>query len=283
MSDPRTRWTVAAVQMTSTEDRKKNLATAERLAREAAGAGAHLVALPENFAYLRAEGSRIRFSEGLDGDLVEWISSLARELDVHLLAGSIPEKIRRSPRIYNTSILFGPDGKRLGLYRKIHLFDINIRGGAVFMESKTVAPGSDPVVLDTDLGRLGLSVCYDLRFPELYRRLAIMGAQVLFVPSAFTSYTGRFHWMTLLRARAIENQCWVVAPAQVGRHSARRRSHGETAIIDPWGTVVAVMDKGEGVVTARIDLDKVARVRRGLPALDHVRRRLFQPLPRRRR
>jgi predicted amidohydrolase len=283
MSDPRTRWTVAAVQMTSTEDRKKNLAKAERFAREAADAGAHLVAFPENFAYLRAEGSRIRFSEGLDGDLVKWISSLAQELGVHLLGGSIPEKTRRSSRIYNTSILFGPDGRRLGLYRKIHLFDINIRGGAVFMESRTVAPGSDPVVLDTDLGRLGLSVCYDLRFPELYRRLAIMGAQVLFVPSAFTSYTGRFHWMTLLRARAIENQCWVVAPAQVGRHSARRTSHGETAIIDPWGTVVAVREKGEGVVTARIDLDKVARVRRGLPALDHVRRGLFGPLPRRRR
>ncbi|MDX1388281.1 MAG: carbon-nitrogen hydrolase family protein [Acidobacteriota bacterium] len=283
MSRSGRRWTVAAVQMTSTENRKKNLAAAERLARQARNRGADLIAFPENFAYLRSEGSKIRFSESLDGDLAAWLGRLSRELDVYLLAGSIPEKIRRSPRIHNTSLLFGPRGDLLARYRKIHLFDINIRGGAVFMESKTVAPGDEPVVVDTPLGRLGLSVCYDLRFPELYRRLAMMGAQVVFVPAAFTAYTGKFHWMTLLRARAIENQCWVVAPAQVGKHTARRRSHGETAIIDPWGTVVGVRDKGPGVVTARIDLDKVDRVRRGLPCLDHVRRELFRPLPRRRR
>ena len=162
MSAAKKRWTVAAVQMTSTENRKKNLAAVERLAKQAKDRGADLIAFPENFTYLRSEGSKIRFSESLDGDLVEWLGQLSRQLGVFLLAGSIPEKIRRSSRIHNTSLLFGPRGDLLARYRKIHLFDINIRGGAVFMESKTVAPGDTPVVVDTPLGRLGLSDSYHL-------------------------------------------------------------------------------------------------------------------------
>ena len=278
MPGNRKRWRVAAIQMTSTGVVRRNLAAAGRLARRAAERGADLVALPENFAYLRSEGSRIDYRQDLDGELVDWLRGLAMELKCHLLAGSIPERIPRSRRIHNTSLLFDPSGELIATYRKLHLFDVRIRGGAVFTESRTVAPGDGLTVVDTTLGRLGLSVCYDLRFPELYRLLAKAGAQVLFVPSAFTEYTGRFHWLTLLRARAIENLCWVVAPAQTGRHSAKRRSFGHTAVIDPWGEVVALKKSGEGVVTSVIDLDRLAKVRRVLPSLDHARAELLGDL-----
>lgn len=267
----RKRWKVAAVQMTSTEELERNLRTAEREVRRAKAAGAHLVALPENFAYLRKEGARIAFKTSLDGDVVASMRELARELRLHLLLGSIPEAIPRSRRIHNSSVLIDSRGDLLAVYRKIHLFDIAIRGGVELRESKTVTPGDETVVAETTLGRLGLSICYDLRFPELYRRLALDGAQVLFVPAAFTSYTGPHHWLPLLRARAIENQCWVVAPAQVGSHSPQRSSHGETAIIDPWGAVVARKTRGRGPVTAEIDLNHLDRVRRGLPCLEHTR------------
>jgi predicted amidohydrolase len=268
-------WKVAAIQLTSTTDVERNLATVERLMRRAVRAGAALVALPENFAYLRSEGSPIAYRQPLDGELTARLAGLAAGHGCHLLAGSIPEKPPRGRRIHNTSLLFGPDGRRLALYRKIHLFDIDIPGSVSFRESRTVAPGKRPVVASTPLGKLGLSICYDLRFPELYRRLALAGAEVLFVPSAFTSYTGRYHWLPLLRARAIENQCWVVAPAQAGRHSPDRRSFGHTAVIDPWGEVVALRERGPGIVLADIDLARVAEVRRGLPVLDHTRRHLL--------
>jgi len=283
MKTERSHWTVSAIQMTSTDDRDRNMKAARRLARRAAGEGADLIAFPENFSYLRPEGSEIRVSDRLDGELLGELGELAGDLGCYILAGSIPERIPRTRRVHNTSVLLGPDGRRLAVYRKIHLFDIKIRGNVSFLESRRVAAGDRPVVVQTPLGRLGLSICYDLRFPELYRQLALQGAEVVFVPSAFTSYTGRFHWMPLLRARAIENQCWVVAPAQVGRHGPGRRSHGETAIVDPWGTTVGVLERGAGVVTATIDLDKVRRVRAGLPALQHVRRELFRAPPKRRR
>ena len=271
----KSRWKVAAVQMCSTDQLESNLRKAERLVRRAAAAGADLVALPENFAFLRPEGSPIRFREPLDGSLVGSMRSLARELRCHLLLGSIPERIPRSPRIHNCSVLIGPDGRVIASYRKMHLFDINIRGGAVLQESKRVAPGKSPVVAGTRLGKLGLTVCYDLRFPELYRRLAFLGARVVFVPAAFTAYTGPHHWLPLLRARAIENQYWVVAPAQVGNHGGGRHSHGETVVIDPWGAVVKRLPRREGFVEARIDLRAVDKVRRGLPCLEHVRPTLW--------
>lgn len=269
-------WVVSAVQMTSTADVRKNTARAERWIRRAAGEGAHLVALPENFARLVPEGTPPTLKESLDGPLVRRFGELARECGCRILLGSIPERRPRSPRIHNTSVLLAPDGSVEAAYRKMHLFDIDIRGGAVFRESKTVEPGDRPALADTPLGKLGLSICYDLRFPELYRALALAGADVLFVPAAFTAYTGPFHWMTLLRARAIENQCWVVAPAQSGRHSARRQSHGETTVIDPWGEVVACRKSGEGLVTAVIDLQRNREVRAGLPCLQHVRRELVK-------
>jgi predicted amidohydrolase len=261
--------------MTSTADRDKNLALVEYMARRAADGGANIVALPENFAYIRPEKERARYAESLDGPLVSRLRSLATELACYILAGSIPEKVPKSRKIHNTSILIGPTGEIAALYRKIHLFDVRMRGKVVFEESKVVAAGNEPAVVETPLGTFGLSICYDLRFPELYRWQVAHGAQVLFVPAAFTAYTGRDHWMTLVRARAIENQCWVVAPAQVGQHNPVRQSFGHTAIVDPWGAVVGLLETGEGIVTAEIDLDHLEKVRAGLPCLDHVRGDLF--------
>ena len=275
MGRRRKQWTVAAVQMTSTDNVRANADTARKRIREAAAAGAELIALPENFAYLHPEGTPVRFREDLDGELVGSMCEEARRLGRYLLLGSIPERIPRSPRVYNTSVLIGPGGAVVAHYRKMHLFDIRARGRVVLDESRTVKPGNNPVIADTSLGRLGLTVCYDLRFPELFRRLAQGGAQVIFVPAAFTSYTGPHHWLPLLRARAIENQCWVVAPAQVGRHGHGRKSHGETAIIDPWGEVVQRLPRGQGWIQARIDLDFVTSVRMELPALRHIRRDLL--------
>jgi predicted amidohydrolase len=263
--------------MTSTADVARNVERASDLVREAAAAGADLIALPENFAFLREDATRVGFRTDLDGDLVGSMRALARERGRHLLLGSIPERVPRSRRIHNTSVLIGTRGEILAVYRKLHLFDARIPGRVELCESRMVRAGDRAVVVDTPLGRLGLSICYDLRFPELYRRLALEGAQVLFVPSAFTAHTGPPHWLVLLRARAIENQCWVVAPAQVGRHNPARRSHGETVIVDPWGTVVARKARGAGVVLAEVDLDRVREVRRGLPCLSHVHRTLIGP------
>jgi predicted amidohydrolase len=272
VSSRRNAFVVAAVQMRSTTDRQRNIATAERYAEQAVGAGASLVAYPENVAYLRAEGEARPPAEDQSGPTFRAFAAIAKRHRVHVLAGSIAERGPRRGRIFNTSVLFTPDGAPAAVYRKMHLFDVAIPDRAEFHESAYVTAGDRPVVAKTPLGTFGLSICYDLRFPELYRRLALDGAEVLLVPSAFTAYTGRFHWETLLRARAIENLAWVVAPAQWGTHHPGRRSYGHTAIVDPWGRVVACRPSGAGVVVARIDLDEVARRRRELPALRHVRR-----------
>ena len=271
MRRARRRWKVAAIQMTSTADRARNLAAAERLVRRAARDGASLVALPENFSYLHSEGTPVPCAEPLDGPLGRRLARLAREVGCHLLAGSVPERVPRSRRIHNTSVLFAPSGRSVAVYRTIHLFDVKIPGKVDLRESRTGAPGRRPVVARTPLGALGLTICYDLRFPELYRRLARSGARVIFVPAAFTAFTGPFHWEPLLRARAIENLCWIVAPAQSGRHSPERASHGHTVIFDPWGERVARRRRGAGIVTAEIDLDRVDRLRAGLPSLRHLR------------
>ena len=275
-------FTVAAVQMRSTGDRRRNLAVAERFAAEAAGRGADLIAFPENVAEVRAEAGAPRAAEPLDGPTASRFAALAARHRAWILAGTIAVRIPRSRKRHNASILFAPDGSVAAVYRKMHLFDVAIPGRAEFRESSLVAAGNEPVVASTPLGVFGLSVCYDLRFPELYRRLALAGATVLFVPSAFTAYTGRAHWSALLRARAIENLAYVVAPAQWGLHHPGRRSYGHTAVIDPWGKVIAQRDGGTGVVLARIDLNRVARLRRELPALTHVRRELLFGRPGRR-
>jgi deaminated glutathione amidase len=261
----------AAVQMTSTADAERNLDGAERLVRQAAARGAQLIGLPENFAFLRSEGEPVPQAQPLDGPWVQRMAALARELRVTLLLGSLPEAIPDAARVYNTAVLLGPDGTLLARYRKLHLFDVDIPGMESLKESKAVAPGSELVVAATSCGTLGLSICYDLRFPELYRELTRRGAQLLAVPSAFTERTGKDHWEPLLRARAIENLAYVLAPAQVGQHARGRSSHGHAMVVDPWGSVLAQVAGGEGLALAEIDLERQQRLRRELPALDHRR------------
>jgi predicted amidohydrolase len=268
-------FTVGAVQMRSTADVQANLARIEALGERAVAQGADLVAFPENMAFLR-EGRGLPEPEGLQGPLVSRLRALARRWRRFVLVGSVPEAIAGDRRVHNTSLLLSPGGRIAAVYRKLHLFDVRLAGRAAFEESRFVAPGEAPVVARTPLGRLGLSICYDLRFPELYRHLVRAGAEVLFVPSAFTAYTGAAHWTALLRARAIENQCFVVAPAQWGRHHEGRVSYGHTCVVDPWGKVVASRARGTGVVLARIDLDAVARTRREMPCLAHARPELLR-------
>jgi len=262
---------VGAVQMTSTADRARNLAAALRLVQEAAGLGAKLVALPENFAFMGRDEDRLAGAEGVDGPTVAALQEVARSRRVFVLAGSIAERVASPGKTANTSVLIADDGAVAAVYRKIHLFDVSIPDGARYAESETVEPGTEPVVAATELGRIGLTVCYDLRFPELYRRLAALGAEILAIPAAFTLYTGKDHWEVLLRARAIENLAYVVAPAQVGRHSANRITYGNAMIVDPWGVVLARCPDGEGVCVAPFRRDRLEQCRRELPALSHRR------------
>jgi predicted amidohydrolase len=260
---------IAAVQMASGADKVKNLDTAERLVRLAADRGADLVGLPENVAWMGPEQERAGAAEPLEGPTLARFASLARSLGIHLLAGSILETGAPGGRLHNTSVLLGPTGERLAVYRKIHLFDVEVGDGQTYRESAAVAPGTEVVSVQTPLGRIGLSVCYDLRFPELYRALSAQGAVLLTVPSAFTLVTGKDHWEVLLRARAIENQAYVLAPAQGGRHPGDRLTFGHALVADPWGLVVACASDGEGLAMAEMDPALIERVRTRLPALRH--------------
>ena len=263
---------VAVVQLTSTDDLAANLRAAERGVREAAAAGARFVALPEMWPYLRREGRDFPHAQGLDGEILGAVRAWARELRVRILAGSFAERASGEERVHNTSALVSPSGEIEAVYRKMHLFDVELGSdGGSFRESARVAPGKEVVVAATEHGGIGLSVCYDLRFPELYRAMAARGARFLCVPSAFTPHTGKDHWEVLLRARAIENLAFVVAPAQCGRHSPERASHGRSLIIDPWGVVLAQLGDRPGVAVAECDLDEQERMRGRLPALDHRR------------
>ena len=270
---------IALIQMTSTEDRAENLSRAEQLIRKAAGQGAQLVATPENFAELRSSPGPPTFSEPLDGQIVTRFGRIARDHAVWLLLGSIPEESEEPPKIHNTSVLLRPDGTIAAVYRKIHLFDVEIPGQVELRESDSVLPGDELTQIGTPWGSVGLTICYDLRFPELFRALALGGARLILVPSAFTAFTGAAHWETLLRARAIENQCYVAAPAQTGRHSPSRASHGHSMIVDPWGGIVAVKPEGEGVLMATLEMSHVDEVRRRIPSLQQARRWLQSALP----
>ena len=270
------RFVAAAVQMRSTGDLEHNLSEAERLAHEAARRGARLIAFPEHADLVAPDPAALPPAGGLDGEVARRFAAMAVRHRAYVLAGTIYESTPHGRKVRNTSILFAPDGRAVAVYRKIHLFDVSIPGRAVHRESRTVEAGRERVVARTALGTLGLSICYDLRFPELYRDLTMAGAKILMVPSAFTVYTGRSHWAALLRARAIENLCWVIAPAQWGRHLPGRDSYGHTMIVDPWGDVVASKPRGSGVVTATIDLDRVDRLRRELPVLEAARRALLR-------
>lgn len=257
----------AVCQMRSGEDVARNLTSAETLVREAAGAGATFVALPECMVFLKSEGEKAPEAQSIDGPWARRFADLAREMKITILMGSFPEVAHEASPPYNTTILFGPAGESLATYRKIHLFDIDLPGLEHLKESRATTPGTEVVVADAGFAKLGLSICYDLRFPELYRAMSARGAEVLLVPSAFTERTGRDHWEVLLRARAIENLCYVIAPAQWGRHSAHRASYGRAMIIDPWGLVLAQVPDGEGFAVAVLDLDRLHRLRAELPAL----------------
>ena len=268
---PSATYLLGAVQMTSTADRARNLATAIRLLNEAADLGARLIGLPENFAFMGRDEERIAAAEPLEGPTLGAIREVAKARRVWVVAGSVAEKVDQPGKTANTSALIADDGSIAAAYRKIHLFDVNIPDGARYAESETVAPGDKVVLAPTPLGRIGLTICYDLRFPELYRQLSGLGAEVVFIPAAFTLFTGKDHWEVLIRARAIENLSYVVAPAQVGRHSANRLTYGNAMIVDPWGTVLARCPDGEGVCVARFDRPRMERARQELPALKHRR------------
>ena len=265
----------AAVQLTCTSDADANWSSARGLIERAAAAGAAFVATPENTSYLGPHQEKVRLAQGLDGETCSRFAELAAKHGIHLLLGSFNERgveedgeIRRCN---NTSVLFGPQGDRLAVYRKIHLFDVNVSPEVSFTESATCAPGDETVVVQTAVGKLGLTICYDMRFPELYVRLVGEGAEILTIPSAFTMTTGKDHWYPLLRARAIESQAYVIAPAQSGKHddNGLRHSYGHSLIIDPWGQVVATASEGPGLALAEIDLDLVAKTRAAMPVADH--------------
>jgi predicted amidohydrolase len=265
---------IAAVQLSSQADVGKNLDRAEALIGEAAGRGARIVLLPENFAYLGGdEAARRGVAEDLglaDGPIARRLTAVARALGVHLLAGGMPERSGDPDRPYNTLAVFTPEGEVRAAYRKIHLFDVDLQE-RTYRESASTTAGDAPVVIEAGGLRVGLSICYDLRFPELYRALAAQGADVLVVPAAFTVTTGKDHWHVLLRARAIESQAYVVAAAQWGKHPGGRLTYGKSCIVDPWGEVIAQASEGEGVITARVDLGYLAEVRKSLPSLRHRR------------
>lgn len=267
---------VAVVQLRSTEDIDRNVDAVQGLVREAAQAGATFVTLPENALFLRHSRDAVVPVEPLDGPLVTEMRRLATEARVWLLLGSYPERSPDPRRYYNTSVLIdgtsgdaATPGPVVAAYRKLHLFDVDLPSGESQRESDTIAPGSELVVAAVDGVPTGLSICYDLRFPRLYQALVDRGARVLTVPAAFTEYTGKDHWMPLLRARAIENQAWVVAPGQFGHHGGARRSYGKSVVIDPWGTPVCVASDGVGFATARIDLAYQDQVRASIPCLRH--------------
>lgn len=266
---------VAVVQMCSGPDLERNLRVAERLVSEAASDGARLVLLPECFALLGPERLKLQVAEPLPegGPILDRCRRLARESGVDLVLGGFWERGERPDRVRNACVHVDPTGTVRAVYRKIHLFDVDLPDGTRIAESDTIeaGPPDQAIVTETCAGPLGLSICYDVRFPELYRALVDRGARLLAVPAAFTLTTGKDHWHVLLRARAIESQCWVLAAAQGGRHFGDRVSYGHALVCDPWGTVVAEHADGDGYAIARVDLTAVERVRRALPALAHRR------------
>ena len=266
---------VAAVQMSSQEDVPKNLARAAQLVARARDGGADVVLLPENFAYLGPEDGKRAIAEPVGGEpggpILEAVAEAARRAGVHVIAGGMPERAADPARPYNACVVVAPDGTTAGKYRKVHLFDVDVGDGQRYCESASTTPGDAPVTISIDGFSVGLSVCYDLRFPELYRKLAEAGSEVLVVPAAFTLATGKDHWHVLLRARAIESQAYVVAAAQWGTHPRGRRTYGKSLIADPWGDVIAQSPEGEGVVIADVERAYLMHVRANLPSLRHRR------------
>lgn len=272
----------AAVQMNSHADVAQNLARADALVAEAAQRGARIIVFPENFAFMGGEDDeRLRVAENLDGTnpglIRQFLETNARKFGVWIIAGGLPEASVDAGRVHNTCAVVAPDGSVTARYRKIHMFDVEVGDGQRYRESASCAPGDKPVLAEVAGVNVGLSICYDLRFPELYRALVDQGAEVLVVPAAFTLATGKDHWHVLLRARAIESQCYVIAAAQWGAHPKGRRTFGKSCIIDPWGEVIAQASEGEGVALATLDPAYLRHVRASLPSLEHRRLGIATP------
>jgi predicted amidohydrolase len=265
---------VAAVQLGSQGDVAANLAECRKRVADAASRGAKLVLLPENFAYMGPEEGKGAIAERLGephGPIGAALADMARTGKITIVAGGLPERSDDSARPYNTCAVFAPTGDLVARYRKIHLFDVELTDGSTLRESSATTAGSDPVVVEIEGFKVGLSICYDLRFPELYRALVNLGAEVLVVPAAFTLHTGKDHWHVLLRARAIEAQCFVVAAGQSGKHPLGRTTYGHSLVADPWGTVIAEASDGPRVVVADVERDLLDRVRSSVPSLRHRR------------
>jgi predicted amidohydrolase len=260
----------AAVQMNSQPNLAQNLAQAEDLIELAVKRGAELICLPENFSFLGEEADKLAQAEQIAQGSEKFLKTMAQRYQITLLGGGFPVPTE-SGQVYNTALLIGPAGEELVRYEKVHLFDVNLPDGNTYKESQTVLAGLKlpPIYPSKEFGNLGLSVCYDVRFPELYRHLSQMGAEVLTVPAAFTAYTGKDHWQVLLQARAIENTCYMIAPAQTGKHYGIRQSHGHALIIDPWGIVLADAGDKPGVAIAAIEPTRLDQVRRQMPSLQH--------------
>lgn len=266
---------IGLVQMNSRSDKTENLAVAERLIEEAARQGAEIVALPEYVNFLGPRELHEANAEPIPGPTSERFAELARRLGIYLLGGSILERSERPDKFYNTSVLFAPDGEILATYRKIHLFDVDLTGNVTSNESATILPGDRIVTAQVAGHTVGLTICYDLRFPELYRLLALAGAELILVPAAFTLYTGKDHWHVLLRARAIENQCYIAAPAQIGPHDPGQHCYGHSLVADPWGTVIAEATNRVGIVVTTLDFAYLREVRQQLPSLANRRPEVY--------
>lgn len=260
----------AAIQMTSLPDVDKNLAQAEEFVELAVQRGAELVGLPENFPFLGDDNVKVEQAAAIAEKSEKFLRRMAQRFQITILGGGYPVPATEH-KVYNTALLVGPNGEDLARYQKVHLFDVDLPDGNIYHESGTVLAGTQVphVYHSKSLGGLGLSVCYDVRFPELYRSLAQAGATVLFVPAAFTAFTGKDHWQVLLQARAIENTCYVLAPAQTGEHYARRQTHGHALIVDPWGTILADAGDRPGVAVAAIEPSRLEQVRQQMPCLQH--------------
>ncbi|MBR42185.1 MAG: hypothetical protein CL387_04025 [Acidiferrobacter sp.] len=260
--------TLAAVQMTSTSVLEENLETARAFIDQASAGGADIIALPENFSLMSETKHQRHDAAERVNDVEAMLSAAARDNNAVIIGGSTPLPAPDG-RVTNTCLVFDDQGRRIGRYDKIHLFDVSVSSSESYSESRHISPGTEPLAVDALGLTLGITICYDLRFPELYRRLAAAGAELFTIPSAFTVPTGRAHWHTLLRARAIENLAWVVAPAQVGEHTSGRQTFGHSLIIDPWGAIVAECAGGPGVIFAQLDRDNAAQRRQQFPALAH--------------
>ncbi len=260
----------AAVQMNSSPDVQVNLSQAEDLIDLAVRQGAEFVCLPENFSFLGKDETKLEQLEDISAISLKFLKTMAQRYQITVLGGGFPFPAD-GKKVINKAILVGVTGDILESYEKVHLFDVNLPDGNTYRESQTVLAGHQlpPVYPSKELGNLGLSVCYDVRFPELYRHLSQMGAEILIIPAAFTAFTGKDHWQVLLQARAIENTCYVIAPAQTGRHYARRQSHGHAMIVDPWGVVLADAGSEPGVAIAPIERSRLEQVRRQMPSLQH--------------